>query len=43
MAPFMAENIHVENTVLAAESVIVGGVPDTYANIPADNISDFVS
>ena len=43
MAPFMDENIHVENTVLAAESVIVGGVPDTYANIPADDISDFVS
>ena len=43
MTPFMAENIHVENTVLAAESVIVGGVPDTYANIPKDNISDFVS
>lgn len=43
MAPFMAENIHVENTVLAAESVIVGGVPDTYANIPADDIPDFVS
>ena len=43
MAPFLAENIHVENTVLAAETVIVGGVPDTYANIPHDNISDFVS
>ena len=43
MAPFMAENIHVENTVLAAESVIVGGVPDTYANIPGDDIPDFVS
>ena len=43
MAPFMAENIHVENTVLAGESVIVGGVPDTYANIPADDIPDFVS
>ena len=43
MAPCMAENIHVENTVLAAESVIVGGVPDTYANIPADDIPDFVS
>lgn len=43
MAPFMAENIHVENTVLAAESVIVGDVPDTYADIPKDSISDFVS
>ena len=43
MAPFMAENIHVENTVLAAESVIVGGVPDTYANIPKDNIPDYAN
>ena len=43
MAPFMAENIQVENTVLAAESVIVGDVPDTYANIPQEDIPDFVS
>ncbi len=43
MAPFLAENIHVENTVLAAESVIVGGVPDTYANIPKDNIPDYAN
>lgn len=43
MAPFLSENVKVENTVLVAETVIVGEVPDTYANIPGENIPDFVS
>lgn len=43
MAPFLNENVKVENTVLAAETVIVGDVPETYADIPEDDIPDFVS
>jgi sporulation protein YunB len=43
IVPFVEKNIKVENTVLAAETVIVGNVPETFANIPEENISDFVS
>lgn len=43
LVPFMPDRISTESTVLIAEAVIVGDVPDTYANIPQDSMSDFVS
>ena len=43
LVPFMSEKFTTENTVLIAEAVIVGDVPQTYANIPQDEISDFIS
>lgn len=43
LAPFVADNIRTENTFLAAETVIVGNVPDTYADVSQDSLSDFVN
>ena len=43
LVPFMSEKFTTENTVLIAEAVIVGDVPQTYANIPQDEMSDFIS
>ena len=43
LVPFMSEMFTTENTVLIAEAVIVGDVPQTYANIPKDEMSDFIS
>ncbi len=43
LVPFMPDRISAESTVLIAEAVIVGDVPDTYANIPQDSMSDFIS
>lgn len=43
LAPFVADNIRTENTFLAAETVIVGSVPDTYADVSENSLSDFVS
>lgn len=42
LVPFMSEKFKTENTVLIAEAVIVGDVPQTYANIPEDEVSDFI-
>ena len=41
--PFMTERIETQNTVLIAEAVIVGDVPDTYANIAEEQVSDYVN
>ena len=41
--PFMTERIYTENTILIAEAVIVGDVPDTYADITQDEVSDYIS
>lgn len=43
MIPFMAERIKTQNTVLIAEAVIVGEVPQTYADITQDEVSDYIS
>lgn len=43
LAPFVADNIRTENTFLAAETVIVGSVPDTYADVSENSLSDFVN
>ena len=41
--PFMAERIKAQNTVLIAEAVIVGDVPETYADITSDEVSDYIN
>lgn len=41
--PFMTERVYAENTVLIAEAVIVGDVPDTYADITQDEVSDYIN
>lgn len=42
LAPFMSEKIRTENTILIAEAVIVGDVPETYTNIPKEDISELI-
>lgn len=34
LAPFSINNINVQNTILVAEAVIVGEVPNSYINVP---------
>ena len=40
LAPFAAENFKVTTEVLVAEAVILGGVPDSYVNVPEEDILD---
>lgn len=40
LAPFAAENFRVTTEVLVAEAVILGGVPDSYVNVPEEDILD---
>lgn len=40
LAPFAINNINVKNTVLIAEAIIVGEVPDNYIVVPKENILD---
>lgn len=40
LAPFSINNINVQNTILVAEAVIVGEVPDSYINVPEESILD---
>lgn len=42
LVPFMSEKFRTENTVLIAEAVIVGDVPQTYTNIPKEDVSELV-
>ena len=42
LVPFMSEKFRTENTVLIAEAVIVGDVPQTYTNIPKEEVSELV-
>ncbi len=42
LVPFMSEKLETVNTVLIAEAVIVGEVPQTYTNIPKEDISELV-
>lgn len=41
LVPFMSEKFRTENTVLIAEAVIVGDVPQTYTNIPKEEVSEW--
>lgn len=40
LAPFSINNINVGNTILIAEAVIVGRVPDAYINVPPGTAMD---
>jgi sporulation protein YunB len=40
LAPFSINNINVQNTILVAEAVIVGEVPEAYINVPAGSAMD---
>lgn len=42
LVPFMSEKFEAANTVLIAEAVIVGEVPETYTNIPKEDVSELV-
>lgn len=43
LAPFSIDNIFVENTILVAEAIIVGKVPDSYIIVPKENVLDATS
>ena len=40
LQPFSAENFKIKNKMLISEVVIVGEVPDSYVNVPENNILD---
>ena len=40
LAPFSVNNIEVQNTILIAEAIIVGKVPNSYINVPAGSAMD---
>lgn len=40
LAPFSINNIEVQNTILVAEAVIVGEVPNAYINVPKESVMD---
>lgn len=40
LAPFNLKNINVQNTILVAEAVIVGEVPNSYINVPQGTETD---
>jgi sporulation protein YunB len=40
LAPFSINNIEVENTILVAEAIIVGKVPNSYINVPEGSAMD---
>lgn len=40
LAPFTINNIEVQNTIMVAEAVIVGEVPEAYINVPEDTAMD---
>lgn len=40
LAPFSINNIEVQNTILVAEAIIVGEVPEAYINVPEESAID---
>ncbi|MDD3168378.1 MAG: sporulation protein YunB [Eubacteriales bacterium] len=40
LAPFSINNIEVQNTILIAEAIIVGEVPEAYINVPEESAID---
>lgn len=40
LVPFASDELHMKNTVLIAETVIVGDVPESYIFVPKENILD---
>lgn len=43
LQPFSARNLKVKNKVLISEVVIVGDVPDSYVNVPKEDILDAIN
>lgn len=43
LQPFSSRSIEVRNRILLAEMVIVGDVPDSYVNVPKDEILDAIN
>lgn len=40
LAPFTTDTIEIENTILIAEAIILGQVPQSYVNVPENEILD---
>lgn len=40
LAPFSINNIEIQNTILIAEAIIVGEVPEAYINVPEESAID---
>ncbi len=40
LAPFSAKTFHTSNTILIAEAVIIGNVPQSYVQVPKEDILD---
>ena len=40
LQPFSKESVKITNKVLISEAVIVGDVPDSYVNVPKEDILD---
>lgn len=40
LVPFSMNNINVQNTILVAEAIIVGEVPQSYINVPKESVMD---
>lgn len=43
LQPFSSSNLNVKNKVLISEAVIVGDVPDSYVNVPKEDILDAIN
>ena len=42
MAPFSMHHIEVESTILVAEAIILGKVPESFVQVPKESILDAV-
>lgn len=43
LQPFSASNLKVKNKILISEAVIVGNVPESYVNVPKEDILDAIN
>ena len=43
LQPFSSKNISVENRILLGEMVILGDVPNSYVNVPKEDILDAIN
>ena len=41
--PFSGKTMEVENRIFLAELMIIGDVPDSYVNVPKDDILDAIN
>lgn len=42
LVPFAINNINVSNTILMAEAIIVGEVPQSYVNVPKEELTNLI-